>query len=144
MTRILSTMISLLLLGRPSWIVAQDDLTPVEPFQIFDNLYYVGLEAVSAYLVTTSDGLILIDALYPESAEHIPRALVQLGFDPQDVRYVIVTHAHIDHAGGAAAIQALTGARVGMAEADWDFYSRGGSRRALDFPMLHTLGFFLL
>ena len=105
---------------------AQDNLEPVEPFQIFDNLYYVGLEAVSAFVLETSDGLILIDALYPPSADHIPRAIEEMGLDPMDIRHVIVTHAHIDHAGGAAAIQALTGARVGMAEADWDFYAQGG------------------
>lgn len=106
--------------------MAQDDLQPVPPFQIFDNLYYVGLESVSAFVLRTSDGLILIDSLYPESAAYILSALEDLGLDPMDIRYVIVTHAHIDHAGSAGEIQRLTGARVGMAEADWNAYAEGG------------------
>lgn len=105
---------------------AQDNLNPVAPFQIFDNLYYVGLEAVSAYVLTTSDGLILIDALYPDQDGHIFRSVREVGLDPDDIRHVIVTHAHFDHAGSAGAIQERTGARVGMAERDWEIYERGG------------------
>ena len=105
---------------------AQDNLNPVPPFRIFDNLYYVGLEGVSAYVLTTSDGLILIDALYPDQDGHIFRSVGEMGLDPDRIRYVIVTHAHLDHAGGAGAIQERTGARVGMAEGDWEIYERGG------------------
>jgi metallo-beta-lactamase class B len=105
---------------------AQDNLNPVPPFQIFDNLYYVGLEAVSAYILETSDGLILIDSLYPDQADHIMAATREVGLNPDDIKYVIVTHAHIDHAGSAGAIQSRTDAQVGMAEADWVIYERGG------------------
>ncbi len=105
---------------------AQDNLTPVPPFRIFDNLYYVGLEAVSAYVLTTSDGLILIDALYPDQDDHIFRSVREMGLDPDRIRYVIVSHAHLDHAGSAGAIQERTGAQVGMAEGDWEVYERGG------------------
>ena len=116
-----------LLLGATgSSAFAQDNLNPVPPFQIFDNLYYVGLEAVSAYILETSDGLILIDSLYPDQADHIVAATREVGLNPDDIRYVIVTHAHIDHAGSAGVIQSRTGARVGMAEADWVLYERGG------------------
>lgn len=58
---------------------AQDNLTPVRPFRIFDNLYYVGLEAVSAYVLATGDGLIRIDALYPDFADHIARSIEDVG-----------------------------------------------------------------
>ena len=110
----------------PSALFAQDNAKPFPPFQIFDNLYYVGLDSVSAYVLKTSAGLILIDSLYAEFADHIPKAMQQLGLNPKDLKYVIVTHAHVDHAGGAKAIQSLTGARVAMAEADWEMIARGG------------------
>jgi metallo-beta-lactamase class B len=110
----------------PGAVSAQDNAKPVPPFQIFDNLYYVGLDSVSAYVLKTSAGLILIDSLYAEFADHIPKAMQQLGLNPKDLKYVIVTHAHVDHAGGAKAIQSLTGARVAMADADWEMIARGG------------------
>jgi metallo-beta-lactamase class B len=106
--------------------LAQDNANPVPPFQIFDNLYYVGLDSVSAYVLKTSGGLILIDSLYAEFADHIPKAMQQLGLNPKDLKYILVTHAHVDHAGGAKAIQAITGARVAMADADWEMIARGG------------------
>ena len=93
--------------------------TSIEPFQIFDNLYYVGIEWVGSYLLVTTDGLILIDSLHgpyvETSAEHI-RAL---GFDPADVRYVLGTYGHFDHVGGHAYYQQTFGSRVGMTAADW-------------------------
>lgn len=119
-------LLALMLVSGSGVARAQDDLRPVPPFQIFDNLYYVGLESVSAFVLRTSDGLVLIDSLHPESTGHILGALEELGLDPMEIRYVIVTHAHIDHAGSAGEIQRLTGARVGMAEGDWDAYAEGG------------------
>ncbi len=90
-----------------------------EPFQIFDNLYYVGVDFVSAYVVETSDGLILIDALFANSADQLLENVRTLGFDPAEIRYVFVSHGHGDHAGGAPRVQEITGARVGMAAEDW-------------------------
>ena len=90
-----------------------------EPFHIFDNVYYVGLDWVSAYLVSTGDGLILIDSLYEPFSDHIIESIRTLGFEPADLKFVIVTHGHWDHAGGAATLQARTGARVIMSEAGW-------------------------
>lgn len=92
-----------------------------EPFKIFDNLYYVGINWVSAYVIPTSEGLILIDALYGEYVDHLIEGVKKVGYDPRDVKYVFVTHAHFDHVGGAPRIKELSGARVGMTEADWDF-----------------------
>jgi metallo-beta-lactamase class B len=91
----------------------------VEPIRIFDNLYYVGTNYVSAFLIATSDGLIMIDALHDEFAEQSLMQIQALGFDPSDIRYLIITHGHRDHFGGAGVIRARTGARVAMAEADW-------------------------
>ena len=91
----------------------------VEPFKIFDNLYYIGMDWVSAYLVTTSDGLIMLDSLYGAFANGAIENVRKLGFDPSDIRYVIATHGHGDHAGGVSTIQRASGARIGMAAGDW-------------------------
>ena len=92
----------------------------VEPFQIFDNLYYVGIDWVAAYVIETSAGLILIDSLYGPWVEHMLTGMQKLGLDPNDIRYVLVTHGHFDHAGGAAEIQRRFGATIVMTQEDWE------------------------
>src|SRR5688500_6521429 len=100
--------------------VSPPSVEAVPPFAIFDNLYYIGSNDVAAFVVKTSAGLIMIDSLYDDRlTDHVVRAIQQLGLNPKDVKYVIATHGHRDHFGGAKAIQALSGARVAMAEADW-------------------------
>ena len=105
--------------------VAQSDSAPsahelVEPFQVFDNLYYVGIFRVSAHLLSTSEGLILIDTTFDEDADTVLENIRKVGFDPKDIKYILVTHAHGDHVGGARRIQEATGATVGMARKDWE------------------------
>jgi glyoxylase-like metal-dependent hydrolase (beta-lactamase superfamily II) len=97
----------------------------VEPFQIFDNVYYVGIDWVSAYLVKTSEGLVLIDALYGNWVNRLDRNIRKLGLNPRDVKYVLVTHGHFDHAGGAAFFQARYGSKIVMAAEDWDLAEQG-------------------
>ena len=96
-----------------------DTAKTVPPFKIFDNLYYVGIDWVSSYILTTSEGLILIDALYGKYPIHILQAVQNLGFDPKQIKYILCTHAHYDHYEGADTLQKLTHARVGMTEPDW-------------------------
>jgi metallo-beta-lactamase class B len=91
----------------------------IEPFKIFDNFYYVGLEWVASYLLVTSDGLILIDTLHDPYVEVGAEYIRQLGFDPADIRYVLGTHGHFDHMGGHAYYQQNFGARAGLTAADW-------------------------
>ena len=91
----------------------------VEPFQIFDNVYYVGIDWVSAYLIETGAGLVLIDSLYGKWVGVLEQNIRQLGFDPADIKYVINTHGHFDHAGGSAHFQKNYGARIVMTEEDW-------------------------
>ncbi len=105
----------------------------VSPFQIFDNVYYVGTSWVSCYAVTTSEGVVLIDALYG----HFPRLAVEnleaLGLGGRKIAYVLVTHGHWDHAGGAAYFQDEVGAKVGMTAADWDLAIRSATQSRSGF-----------
>jgi metallo-beta-lactamase class B len=96
-----------------------DSAKMVMPFKLFDNLYYVGNDMVSSYLLTTNDGLILIDALYGTYTKNILQSLQKLGFDARQVKYILCTHGHFDHCEGADTLQKVTHARVGMTEPDW-------------------------
>ena len=91
-----------------------------EAFKIFDNLYYVGVNFVSAYLMPTSEGLILIDATFDWSVGHVLKGIRDMGFDPKDIKYILITHWHTDHYDGCHEIQKLSGATVGMVPGDWD------------------------
>jgi glyoxylase-like metal-dependent hydrolase (beta-lactamase superfamily II) len=94
-------------------------LQQVPPFKAFDNVAYVGVGWVGAWLVSTNQGLILLDAVEARYVDHLLNGIRRLGFDPRDIKYVVVTQAHADHYGGAARIQETYGARVAMGEADW-------------------------
>ena len=91
----------------------------IPPFKIFDNLYHVGVGTVSTWLIPTTNGLILIDSSQEPYVNHILDNIRNLGFDPKDIRYILIVHGHLDHFGGAARIKELSGARVGATEADW-------------------------
>ena len=96
------------------------ELQLVPAFRAFDNLYYVGVGWVGAWLVTTADGLILIDTVdRPAHVDHLLDGVRRMGFDPMNIKYVIITQAHGDHYAGAARIQREFGARVAMGEGDW-------------------------
>ena len=92
-----------------------------EPVKVFDNLYFVGQTEFTSWAIPTSDGIIVIDPIFDYSVEaEVVDGLRKLGFDPADIRYVLVSHGHGDHAGGAKFLQDNFGARVLMGEADWD------------------------
>lgn len=91
----------------------------IRPFKIFDNIYYVGTEWVTSYLLVTSEGLILIDSLFGPYIETGVEDIRELGFDPEDVEYVLGTHGHFDHMGGHAYYQRNFGSQVGLTAADW-------------------------
>jgi len=100
------------------------DLTPIQcddcakwnaehkPFRIYGNTYYVGPEGLSSVLITSPAGHILIDGALPQSAPQIAAHIRALGFRLQDIRYILNSHAHFDHAGGIAALQRMSGAKV--------------------------------
>ena len=91
----------------------------VAPFKVFDNLYYVGPGYVSVWLVPTSNGLILIDSAQEPYVDHVIDSIEKAGFNPKEIRYLIVTHGHLDHFGGASRIKELSGARVVALDEDW-------------------------
>jgi metallo-beta-lactamase class B len=97
----------------------------VDPAKVFDNLYYLGQSEYSAWAVTTSDGIIVIDTLFDYSVEdEIVGGLTKLGLDPKNIKYVVVSHAHVDHIGGAKLLQDRYSAHVLMSAADWDLTAR--------------------
>ena len=91
-----------------------------DPAKVFDNLYFVGTKFHSSWALTTSDGIILIDTLYDYASEEaIIGGLKKLGLDPAAVKYVIISHGHLDHDGGAKLMQDH-GAHIIMGGPDWD------------------------
>jgi len=96
-----------------------------EPVKVFDNLYFVGQTEYSAWAVTTSEGIILIDTLFDYSVEEeVAGGLKKLGLDPAMIRYAIVTHPHPDHHGGAKFLQDRYKTRIVMSAPDWDVIDR--------------------
>ena len=98
----------------------------VEPTKLFDNLYFTGSEFVSELAFTTSGGIILFDSgqSEAEARDHVVPGLINLGLDPKTIKYVIVTHGHVDHFGGAEYFQRTYGAHVAMSKADWDLVKK--------------------
>lgn len=90
------------------------------PVKVFDNLYFLGQTEYSAWAVTTSDGIIIIDPIFDYSVEEeVVKGLKTLGLDPNTIKYVLISHAHSDHVGGASFLQDSFKAKVIMSEADW-------------------------
>ena len=106
----------------------------VEPVKVFDNLYFVGQSEYSAWAVTTSEGIILIDTLFDYAVEEeVAGGLKKLALDPAMIRYAVVTHPHPDHHGGAKFLQDRYKTRVLMSAADWDVIDRlTGTKPARD------------
>ncbi|MGZ7032440.1 MAG: subclass B3 metallo-beta-lactamase [Thermoanaerobaculia bacterium] len=99
---------------------------PVAPFRIAGNLFYVGASDITSYLIATRDGLIVIDGGFEDTAPMILANIRTLGFEPKDVRMLLNTHAHFDHAGGLAELQKATGALIASNPAEARLLARGG------------------
>lgn len=93
----------------------------VDPFQIADNLYYVGNKSVSVHLVDTGDGLLLLDTGYPQTAYLLLESIRKAGFGPKNIRWILHTHAHIDHFGATRMLQEKFGCKTYMPAADLPF-----------------------
>ena len=99
---------------------------PVEPFRIARNVYYVGAADLSSYLITTPSGHILLDSGMLETVPQIKANIAKLGFKIEDVRALIISHAHYDHVGGIAELKRLTKAKLYVSEEDAKLLARGG------------------
>src|SRR4249920_1815705 len=91
----------------------------IEPTKIFDNLYLVGPCYVSVWLLTTPQGDILFDTTQEPFVDHVIDNIKKVGVNLRDIKYIVLSHGHLDHVGGAAKIQEATGARVVAVEEDW-------------------------
>jgi metallo-beta-lactamase class B len=136
---------ALLALGLPPSLTAQDpgapagDSTsigcgscaewnrPEKPFRVYGDTYWVGTHGLGAVLVTSPQGHVLIDGALPQSAPLILASIRALGFDPRDVRLILNSHAHFDHAGGLSALQRATGAVVAASPRSAPVLERGAS-----------------
>ena len=118
----------------PAYIADPKKIPPrsswyAEPAKVFDNLYFVGGKIHSSWALTTKDGIILIDTLFPYNSEElIVGGMKKLGLDPRNIKYLIISHAHGDHIGGAAMIQSRYHARVVMGGPDWDTVEKHPNR----------------
>jgi len=112
----------------PSTVPARDTWY-AEPARVFDNLYFVGGKIHSSWALTTRDGIILFDTIYPYNSEElIVGGMKKLGLDPKNIKYVLISHAHGDHIGGAEMLQSRYGARVVMGGPDWDWVAKYPNR----------------
>jgi metallo-beta-lactamase class B len=100
---------------------------PVEPFKIIGNIYYVGASDVTSYLITTPKGHILIDSGFAETVPQIKANVAKLGFKLEDVKILLINHAHYDHCGGLAELKKLTGARLLASPPDAIVLEDGGA-----------------
>jgi metallo-beta-lactamase class B len=107
----------------------------LEPTKIFDQLYFVGQVAVSSHALVTSDGIVLFDSLNneDEAKNIIVPNLVKLGLDPATLRYIVLSHEHGDHYGGARYLQKTYGAKVISSQVGWDAMDRSRNANAAPF-----------
>jgi metallo-beta-lactamase class B len=112
---------------------------PTEPFKMIGNVYYVGTDGLASYLITSPQGHILVDTVMPEATSQIKASIEKLGFKVADIKYLVNTHAHIDHTGGLAEMKAASGAQMVAGEADkplleGGYYPGAKEDTALAFP----------
>jgi metallo-beta-lactamase class B len=113
--------------------------TPTEPFKMIGNVYYVGTDGLASYLITSPQGHILVDTVMPESTSLIKANIEKLGFKITDIKYLLNTHAHIDHTGGFAEMKQASGGQLVAGEADkplleGGYYPGAQEDTALAFP----------
>lgn len=104
----------------PSWVVAQ------KPFRIFGNTWHVGPRGLGVFLITAPGGHVLIDGGVVANAALIEANIQSLGFKLHDIKWILNSHAHCDHAGGIAQLARDTGAQVIASLADTPLLARGG------------------
>lgn len=99
------------------WTLAQ------KPFKVIENVYFVGNIWVSVYLIDTPEGLILIDCAYEENLYLLIDSIRGLGFDPKDIRHLLISHGHFDHCGAARQLQEMSNCEIWINEKDAYFFT---------------------
>ena len=127
--------VALVLVGR--WLNATKigGQGPAEPFRIAGNLYYVGANDVAAFLITGPEGHVVLDAGYPTTATMIMVSIAKLGFDIKDVKVLLNSEPHPDHAGGLTVLQQASGAELWASDASADAIAAGGDDPDLVMPL---------
>lgn len=98
-----------------------NDNTPLKPTKVFDNVYCIGSVSVVAWVIETSDGLILIDSMWDDrDAKLIEEGIKGFGLNPKDLKYIILSHGHGDHYGGANYLRNKYAAKVVLTKTDTD------------------------
>jgi metallo-beta-lactamase class B len=108
---------------------AQDNpewTTNHKPFRVIGNVYYVGSKDLASYLITTPQGDILINSNLPSSVPQIRKNVEALGFHFKDIKILLISHGHWDHAAGSSEIKRLTGAKYMVMDADVTVVESGG------------------
>jgi metallo-beta-lactamase class B len=135
--------VALVLAGR--WLNATKvgGQQPAEPFRIAGNFYYVGANDVAAFLITGPEGHVVLDGGYPTTAPMIMASIAKLGFDIKDVKVLLNSEPHPDHAGGLAALQQASGAELWASEASGVALVAGGNDPDFALPLraLYWIGF---
>lgn len=131
--------LSLTAQSRPEWT------RPFPPFRIAGNLYYVGSEDLASYLIVTPKGDILINSNLESSPPLIQKSVEALGFHMNDIKILLISHAHYDHCAGSAAIKRMTGAKYYVMAQDVSVVESGGqtdfqygSDKSIRFPPAHV------
>src|SRR3954468_11009783 len=99
---------------------------PIPPFRVAGNIYYVGANEITSFLITSPQGHILLDGGFAETAPQIEANIEKLGFHLRDVKVLLNSQAHADHAGGFAELKRATAARLLIAPGDAELVARGG------------------
>jgi len=131
----LASIVALVLVGRRLNATKRGGQAPVEPFRIAGNLYYVGANDVSAFLITGPAGHIVLDGGYPSTAPMIIGSIAKLGFDIRDVKVLLNSEPHPDHGGGLGVLQKASGAEVWASEASAYSLASGGDDPDLVLPL---------
>ena len=136
--------LALVLLGRWANATKRGGQEPAEPFRIAGNFYYVGANDVAAFLITGPEGHVVLDAGYPTTAPMIMASIAKLGFDIKDVKVLLSSEPHPDHAGGLVVLQQASGAELWVSNASADAIASGGDDPDMILPLraLFRIGIF--
>jgi metallo-beta-lactamase class B len=132
---LLGVLVALVLLGRRMNATKVGGQGPAEPFRIAGNFYYVGASDVSAFLITGPEGHVVIDGGYPTTAPMIMASIAKLGFDIKDVKVLLNSEPHPDHAGGLGVLQKASGAELWASDASADAIAAGGDDPDIALPL---------